>query len=99
MRPGASYDFEAVFRQAARSGTALEMDCDPARMDLSPELARLAADCGCRLSLDSDAHTPDQLAYVDSGAWMARQAGIGPDLLLNCLEIADLKKHLAHTRS
>jgi putative hydrolase len=95
MRPGASYDFEAVFRQAARSGTALEMDCDPARMDLSPELARLAADCGCRLSLDSDAHTPDQLAYVDSGAWMARQAGIGPDLLLNCLDIADLKKQLA----
>jgi putative hydrolase len=94
-RPGAVYDFEAVFRQAAKAGTALEMDCDPARMDLSPELARLAADCGCRLSLDSDAHTPDQLTYVDSGAWMARQAGITPDLLLNCLEIADLKKQLA----
>ena len=89
-RPGAIYDFEAVFREAARSGTAMEMDCDPARMDLSPELARLAADCGCRLSLDSDAHSPDQFAYVDSGAWMARQAGIGPDLLLNCLELCDL---------
>ncbi len=89
-RPGATYDFEAVFRQAARSRTAMEMDCDPARMDLSPELARLAADCGCRLSLDSDAHSPDQFAYVDSGAWMARQAGIGPDLLLNCLELPDL---------
>ena len=89
-RPGATYDFEAVFRQAARSRTAMEMDCDPARMDLSPELARLAADCGCRLSLDSDAHSPDQFAYVDSGAWMARQAGIGPDRLLNCLELPDL---------
>ena len=89
-RPGATYDFEAVFRQAARSRTAMEMDCDPARMDLSPELARLAADCGCRLALDSDAHSPDQFAYVDSGAWMARQAGIGPDLLLNCLELPDL---------
>jgi putative hydrolase len=89
-RPGATYDFEAVFRQAARSRTAMEMDCDPARMDLSPELARLAADCGCRLSLDSDAHSPDQFAYVDSGAWMAHQAGIGPDLLLNCLELPDL---------
>ena len=89
-RPGATYDFEAVFRQAAKSRTAMEMDCDPARMDLSPELARLAADCGCRLSLDSDAHSPDQFAYVDSGAWMARQAGIGPDLLLNCLELPEL---------
>ncbi|GAC1656000.1 MAG: PHP domain-containing protein [Candidatus Dormibacteraceae bacterium] len=93
-RPGATYDFEAVFRHAARHGTAMEMDCDPARMDLSPELARLAADCGCRLSLDSDAHTPEQLAYVDQGAWMARQAGIGPELLLNCLPPAELREHL-----
>ena len=89
-RPGADYDFEAVFRHAARHNTAMEIDCDPARMDLSPELARLAAACGCRLSLDSDAHAPDQFAYVDSGAWMARQAGIGPELLLNCLEVNDL---------
>jgi histidinol phosphatase-like PHP family hydrolase len=93
-RPGATYDFEAVFRQAAKSGTAMEMDCDPARMDLSPELARLAAECGCRLSLDSDAHTPDQLTYVDSGAWMARQAGIGTDLLLNCLDVTELRRAL-----
>ena len=93
-RPGATYDFELVFKQAAKTGIALEMDCDPARMDLSPELARLAADCGCRLSLDSDAHTPDQFTYVDSGAWMARQAGIGPDLLLNCLDLPDLRAAL-----
>jgi putative hydrolase len=93
-RPGATYDFELVFKQAAKTGIALEMDCDPARMDLSPELARLAADCGCRLSLDSDAHTPDQFTYVDAGAWMARQAGIGPEQLLNCLDLPDLRAAL-----
>ena len=89
-RPGATYDFEKVFKAAAAHGTAMEIDCDPARMDLSPELARLAAACGCRLALDSDAHAPDQLTYVDSGAWMARQAGIAPEQLLNCLEVEDL---------
>ncbi len=89
-RPGASYDFEAVFRAAAAHGTAVEMDCDPARMDLSPELARLAANCGCRLTLDSDAHAPDQFAYVDQGAWMARQAGLGPEAFLNCLDLPQL---------
>lgn len=93
-RPGATYDFEAVFQAAAANGVAIEIDCDPARMDVSPELARLAAGSGCRLSLDSDAHAPDEFAYVDSGAWMARQAGIGPDLLLNCLELPDLLKLL-----
>ena len=94
-RPGATYDFERVFRTAADSGVTIEIDCDPARMDVSPELARLAADCGCRLALDSDAHAPDQLAYVDQGAWMARQAGVGPDRLINCLELPELRKLLA----
>src|SRR5207253_1490931 len=40
-REGASYDFELVFREAAKRGVALEIDCDPARMDPSPEMACL----------------------------------------------------------
>lgn len=98
MRPGASYDFETVFQAAAANAVAIEIDCDPARMDVSPELARLAADCGCKLSLDSDAHAPEELAYVDSGAWMARDAGVGPERLLNCLELPDLLKLLRSRR-
>ena len=91
-RPGAQYDFEAVFRAAAARGVVLEIDCDPARMDLSPELAALAASCGCRLSLDSDAHAPDQLIYVDLGAWTARRAGVGTDLIINWLDLAGLRE-------
>ena len=94
-RPGAAYDFEAVFREAARHGVVMEIDCDPARMDLSPELAALAAACGCRLSLDSDAHAPDQLVYVDLGVWMARRAGVDTDRLVNWLPLADLRDALA----
>jgi putative hydrolase len=90
-RPGADYDFELVFARAAERGVALEIDCDPARMDLSPELARLAADKGCRLALDSDAHAPGEFAYVQLGVWMARRAGIASDRLVNWLPLADLK--------
>ena len=90
-RPGADYDFDLVFTRAAEKGVALEIDCDPARMDLSPELARLAADRGCRLALDSDAHATAELAYVQLGIWMARRAGIAADRLLNWLPLADLK--------
>ena len=90
-RPGADYDFEAVFARAAALGVALEIDCDPARMDLSPELARLAAAKGCQLTLDSDAHAPGELAYVQLGVWMARRAAIPADRLLNWLPLADLK--------
>jgi putative hydrolase len=82
-REGASYDFELVFREAARHGVALEIDCDPARMDLSPEHARLALECGCNFSMDADAHAPAEFAYVPMGAWMARRAGIPMERILN----------------
>jgi putative hydrolase len=93
-RAGATYDFQAVFRRAAECGTTLEMDCDPARMDLSPELAAAAAAAGCRLALDSDAHAPDQFVYVDLGLWMARRAGLEPERLLNWLPLAQLRSAL-----
>lgn len=94
-RPGADYDHEKVFAAAAARGVLLELDCDPARMDLSPELAVLAASLGCRFCLDSDAHAPDQLIYVDLGVWVARRAGIGMDRIVNWLELDDLKEVLA----
>jgi putative hydrolase len=93
-RPGAEYDFEAVFTAAARHRVVLEIDCDPARMDLSPELATLAVSCGCRLSLDSDAHAPDQLIYVDMAVWIAHRAGAGTDRLINWLPLAELREAL-----
>jgi putative hydrolase len=91
-RPGAEYDFEAVFKAAAARGVVLEMDCDPARMDLSPELAQLAASAGCRLCLDSDAHAPDQLLYVDLGVWMVRRAGVDTDRIVNWLPLYSLRE-------
>ncbi len=93
-RPGAEYDFEAVFRRAAELGVVLEIDCDPARMDLSPELTQLAASVGCRFSLDSDAHAPDQLLYVDLAVWIARRAGVGNDRIVNWLELDALREVL-----
>jgi putative hydrolase len=82
-REGASYDFEAVFKEAAKNAVALELDCDPARMDLSPEMARLALELGCNFALDADAHAPAEFAYVPMGLWMARRAGIPEDRILN----------------
>jgi putative hydrolase len=89
-REGASYDFEAVFKEAARNGVALEIDCDPARMDLSPEMARLALELGCNFALDGDAHAPAEFAYVPMGMWMARRAGIPQNRILNFLPLDEL---------
>ena len=93
-REGANYDFEAVFKEAARHQVALEIDCDPARMDLSPEMARLALELGCNFSLDADAHTPGEFAYVPMGLWMARRAGIPKERIINFLPLDQLTEIL-----
>ena len=89
-REGATYDFEAVFKEAARHSVALEIDCDPARMDLSPEMARLACECGCTFAIDADAHAPAEFAYVPMGLWMARRAGIPRERILNFRPLDEL---------
>jgi putative hydrolase len=82
-REGGTYDFEGVFKEAAKHGVALELDCDPARMDLSPEMARMALELGCNFALDADAHAPAEFAYVPMALWMARRAGIPENRILN----------------
>ena len=89
-REGATYDFEAVFKKAAKHNVALEIDCDPARMDLSPEMAQLALECGCNFVVDADAHAPAEFAYVPMGLWMARRAAIPEDRILNFRPLDEL---------
>ena len=89
-REGATYDFEAVFQEAARHNVALEIDCDPARLDLSPEMARLALESGCTFAVDADAHAPAEFAYVPMGLWMARRASIPKERILNFQPLHEL---------
>ena len=89
-REGATYDFEAVFKEAAKRGVALEIDCDPARLDLSPEMARAAKDLGCSFVVDADAHAPAEFAYVPMALWMARRAGITEERILNFKRLDEL---------
>src|SRR5438046_4080092 len=89
-REGASYDFEAVFKEAAKHGIALEIDCDPARMDLSPEMARLAFECGCNFVVDADPHAPAESEAVPMGLWMGRRAGIPRERILNFRSVDEL---------
>ncbi len=76
-------DWEAVFEAAARTGTILEMNGSPHRLDLSAERARRAVAAGCRLSIDSDAHRTEELDDVRFGVWQARRAWVEPTVVMN----------------
>ena len=82
-REGADLDWEQVLATAKETGVALEIDAHPSRMDLDEVYARRAAEMGIPLTIDTDAHAPDQLDLMEYGVSVARRAWVGPDSIIN----------------
>jgi DNA polymerase (family 10) len=80
---GYEFDYDAVFAAASRTGTALEIDGQPARLDLPWALAARAKALGVTFTVDSDAHDVAQLANVELAVSQARRAGLTRDDVLN----------------
>ncbi|MGH3738124.1 MAG: DNA polymerase/3'-5' exonuclease PolX [Micromonosporaceae bacterium] len=76
-------DFDAVFAAAARTGTALEINGGPQRLDLRDEHIRWAQRHDVRFSIDSDAHSVSQLGYVRYSTLTARRGWVTPDQVIN----------------
>ncbi|ACZ89025.1 DNA polymerase/3'-5' exonuclease PolX [Streptosporangium roseum] len=82
-RPPVDADWEAVFRAAARTGTAMEIDSFPDRSDLPSDLARLARHHGVKFSIDSDAHAVPHLDNQRFGIGIAQRAWLTADDVIN----------------
>ncbi len=78
-------DWKKVFEVAARTGTALEINAQPDRMDLNDFLARLAREAGVMLTISTDSHTADQFELMKLGVTIARRAGCRAKDILNTL--------------
>lgn len=87
-------DLDALLEAAARTGTALEINASPERLDLSDEAARQAAERGVMLCIDTDAHAPGQLGQITFGVTVARRAWLEPRHLLNAMDLAGLEAWL-----
>ena len=98
-RDEAPLDLPALFREARERGVALEIDGLPDRLDLDDVSARLARDARVTLALDSDAHAVAQLDLLRLAVGVARRAWVEPSDVLNVLELDDLLRHLARTRT
>jgi DNA polymerase (family 10) len=83
-REGGDFDWDRVFAVAARTGTALEINADPARLDLDPAHAYRANQAGCLITINCDAHHPSGFSLMEYGIAMARRAWLKPDQILNC---------------
>jgi putative hydrolase len=82
-RPESAFDPEAVFSACRDHGVAVEINCRPERQDPPDGLLRLAAETGCVFAIDTDAHAPGQLDWLDSGCLRAERCGITPERVIN----------------
>ena len=91
-------DWDAVYAEAARTGTVLEMNGSPHRLDLAVERARRAVEVGCLLSIDSDAHKTAEFDHLRWGISQARRAWVEPRHVLNTRSRADVLAWVAGDR-
>jgi DNA polymerase (family 10) len=89
-RENLDLDWDVIYAEAARTGTALEMNGSDHRLDLSPEHARRAVAAGCLVVLDSDAHRIEEFHNLDWAVAQARRAWVGPGAVLNAKPRAEL---------
>jgi putative hydrolase len=90
-RPESAFDPEAVFAACRDHDVAVEINCRPERQDPPDRLLRLAVEAGCLFAIDTDAHAPGQLEWLDSGCARAEQAGIPAGRVINTRSAAEMR--------
>jgi len=89
------FDFERVAAEAAKRNVHFEINASPERLDLSANLLRIAKGKGVRFVISTDAHHTRHLANMKYGVWMARRGWLGPEDVLNTLDVPQFRAALA----
>jgi DNA polymerase (family 10) len=97
-RAGLPLNFERVFKAAAATGTALEINAGYPRLDLSDIHARAAIAAGCKLSINTDAHSPEEFDQMILGIGVARRAWATKGDVINCMPPNGLHSFIASKR-
>ncbi|MGH3308991.1 MAG: PHP domain-containing protein [Streptomyces sp.] len=82
-RPESEFDAAEVFAACAESGTAVEINCRPERLDPPRRLLREAVAAGVFFSIDTDAHAPGQLDWQINGCARAVECGVPVERVVN----------------
>ena len=91
-RPPYDVDIEAVIDAAARTGTFLEINANPWRLDLNEHHAAAAKKAGVKIVISTDAHSTRGLDLMRCGVLQARRAGLEADDVANTRTLAGLRK-------
>ncbi|PSJ28380.1 DNA polymerase/3'-5' exonuclease PolX [Streptosporangium nondiastaticum] len=93
-RPGIDADFDAVFEACARTGTALEINSHPQRLDLCDEDVLRAKRYGVKFAVSTDAHSVTHLPYMRYGVGTAQRGWLTKDDVINTWPLQKLRRFL-----
>jgi len=97
-RPPVDADHDAVFAAAARTGTALEINSFPDRLDLPDELILRAKRHGVKFAVDTDAHAAVHLDHLRYGIGTAQRGWLTSDDVINTWPLGRLRTFIGRKR-
>ncbi len=97
-RPPVDVDLDALYAACARTGTALEVNASPDRMDLPPEHIAAARRAGVKFAIDTDAHSLADLTNLRYGVAAARFGGLTTADVINAWPLGELTEFLRKGR-
>lgn len=97
-RPPVDVDLNALFRACARTGTALEVNASPERLDLPSEHIKAAKEAGVKFAIDTDAHAIGHLDNMKYGVGTAQRGWLTPDDVINTWPLERLLEFLRKGR-
>ncbi|MGZ3522659.1 MAG: DNA polymerase/3'-5' exonuclease PolX [Vulcanimicrobiaceae bacterium] len=93
-RPEIQLDIDEVIKAAKRTGTVLEIDAYPDRLDLRDEYIKKCVQAGVLLTIDSDAHAPDHFSMLKFGIGQARRGWARSSDVINTLPLKEMLQKL-----
>lgn len=91
-REAAEFDLEKVFAAARDNRVAMEINSNPARLDLKDDHARLAKEFGLKFSINTDSHNPGHLSRMRLGVGMAQRGWVTAPEVINTLPVERLRE-------
>lgn len=98
-RAGLPLEFSRVFKAAAETGTALEINAGYPRLDINDIQTRGALAAGVKIAIDTDAHGTQEFDSIPMGIDVARRGGATKKDVINCWTVQELKAFIAKKRS
>jgi DNA polymerase (family 10) len=93
-RKGYQVNIEQLIEKASKTGTVLELNANPQRLDLSSEHIKLAQKKGVKIVINTDAHAIEQLEFMKYGVGTARKGWIQSETCINSWNLPDLLSFL-----